>query len=243
MMRMTIDELIERSKNRDKIDFDKIPCLNSPDPLVAVAANSRLIVEPIWEKPIDELEGPLYQEYIKENPGYDSIYLRQEVLNRLLKAAENLPAGLKLILRAGHRPIAVQNKLLNSLTVEYFKNNPQANEKEALTFVRTFISDPAIALPPHCCGAAVDVDIYDLNTGQLINFGCPINTDSEIAFLHSDKISKEQYNNRIALLKAMLLAGFASYYGEWWHFTYGSQSWAHFYKRPASLYGLVEPTL
>lgn len=240
---MKLTDLLERSKNRDKIDFSNITCANSSEPLIGVTSSRRLLVEPIWEKPIDDLEGPLYQEYIKDNPDYTSVYLRREVAKRLSEAAESLHAEFKLILRAGHRPLAVQNKLLRSLMDEYLEDNPEASTNQALEFARTFVSDPAIASPPHCCGSAVDVDMCNSATGQLIDFGCPVNTDSEIAFLHSDKISDNQYNNRLFLLKAMLGAGFASYYGEWWHYSYGSESWAHFYKKPSSLYGLVEPKL
>ena len=49
----------------------------------------------------------------------------------------------------------------------------------------------------------------------------------------------EQRSNRGLLQDAMVAAGFAPFYGEWWHFSYGDREWAAFYYRPAALYGPV----
>jgi D-alanyl-D-alanine dipeptidase len=35
----------------------------------------------------------------------------------------------------------------------------------------------------------------------------------------------------------MVAAGFAPFYGEWWHFSYGDREWAAVYGEPAALYG------
>ncbi len=239
---MNLARRLERSKNSEQIDFNQIPCHNLKEKLVEVQASPKLIIEPIWEKPIDKIEGPLYQAYIKKHPAYKSIFLRQSVAKRLNSAAESLPHGINLILRAGHRPVEVQTKLLDLLAREYRLKMPSISPAEALEFARTYVSDPSIQMPPHCCGAAVDVDVAD-EFGNLLDFGCPVNTNSEIAFLHTSKISKAQRTNRDILLKAMLNAGFASVYSEWWHFSYGDQNWAHFYKTTHSLYDIIEPKL
>lgn len=36
----------------------------------------------------------------------------------------------------------------------------------------------------------------------------------------------QQKENRFLLQDLMLLVGFAPYYGEWWHFSYGDREWA-----------------
>lgn len=215
--------------------------MSQGEPLVAIYSDNWLLIEPIWEKPVDEIEGPLYQEYIKGHPSYNEIFVRKSVANMLEQASKSLDGRYRLILRAGHRPLDVQYKLLAMVKDSYKADNSQASEQEALEFARTFVSDPSIKLPPHCCGAAVDVDMIERKTGQLIDFGCPVNTDDEISFLNTDKINTEQRANRDMLHKVMLEAGFAPYDYEWWHFSYGDTTWAKFYNRPKSIYGLIEP--
>lgn len=211
--------------------------------LEALSTSSRLLVEPIWEKPIDEIEGPLYQEYISDNPTYNKLFVRPQIAQRVQTAAALLPDQYKLIIRAGHRPVAVQYRLLDMLKDKYKKDNPQADDQAALEFARTYVSDPSIKNPPHCCAAAVDVDMMNLTTGQLVDFGCPVNTDSDISHLDTDKITDLQKSNRDTLHKAMLDAGFAPFATEWWHFSYGDNTWADYYNQPTALYGLIEPEL
>lgn len=229
--------LLERSKDQ----LDSVGCYKLDDPLVALKCSDRLLVEPIWEKPINGLEGPLYQDYITDNPAYNSVYVRAPIAERLLQATKKLPNDFRLIVRAGHRPKAVQIKLLDSLIRLHMQQHPDVSREQAVIFARTFVSDPSIKSPPHCCGAAVDVDVMNTRTNTLVDFGCPVNTDSDISFLHTSNINVTQRKNRLILLQAMLSAGFASYYAEWWHFLYGDQIWAQFYHQPAALYDLIEP--
>jgi zinc D-Ala-D-Ala dipeptidase len=236
-----IQQLIQRSKNSFEDDPKKLTCANKNSPLVVVEASSKLKLEPLWQYPIDEREGPIYKQYVQGNPSYHSMYLREEVARRLYAALQHLPEHWKAILRDGHRPVAVQLKLLQSLVDKYKEDNPAAKNEEAIAYARTFVSDPAIKLPPHCCGEAVDVDVLDTNNGMLVDFGSAVNTPEEISFLHSDKVSEDQHDNRITLLSAMLKEGFAPCYDEWWHFTYGDRVWAYFYNQPQILYGIIEP--
>ncbi len=214
--------------------------LKNDEPLVAIVNSKKLLVEPIWENPIDDIEGPLYREYILENPEYNQIFVRETVSKMLERAVENLPKEYRLVVRAGHRPLKVQYQLLDGVKNQYLSKNPAVSEEQALEFARTYVSDPSIKLPPHCCGAAIDVDVLSVKSGKLVDFGCPVNTDSEVAYLKTDKISKEQMNNRKILQKAMLESGFAPFDHEWWHFSYGDKAWADYHTKSDILYGLVE---
>lgn len=236
---MNIAQRLERSKRRDTIDFSKISCLNELDELVAIYNLPKIVVEPIWLRKHD-LEGLLYAKYRETHPAYTTIYLRYELWKRLQRVAQALPEDRKLIVRAGHRPADVQNGVLQSVICKFKRDNPDANEEQALQHARMYVSDPAIKLPPHCCGTAVDVDMLDTNRNQLVDFGGPVNEDSEISHIYCPSITPEQVANRQLLLRAMLGAGFASYYAEWWHFSYGDQIWAWFYHHDACLYGLID---
>lgn len=212
----------------------------SSEILVAVNNSERLLVEPIWERPIDKIEGKLYQKYIQKNPRYNQVFVRQTVEKRLNTASSNLPKNYKLILRAGHRPMQVQLDLFKMLKLQYLNDNPNSSDLQAVEYARTFVSDPTVKLPPHCCGSAIDVDVLNIATNSLVDFGCPMNTDNEIAFSDSTLISSRQSANRKMLNKAMINAGFAPFKYEWWHFSYGDQVWADFYHQQV-LYGLIEP--
>lgn len=237
---MNIKEKIERSKSRERIDYSKIGCLNEHDLLVKAKPSSKIIIEPIWTVAGD-FEGGMYADYIADHPEYDAIYVRPELLKRLENAADSLSPQHKLIVRAGHRPIAVQKRLIRDVAQDYKAENPEVSDQEALHHARMYVSDPDEKLPPHCCGAAVDVDLLDVITGKVVDFGSPMNVDSDISHLHYDKITPLQRENRLMLLTVMLEAGFASYYAEWWHYSYGDEIWAWFYHKDACLYGLVEP--
>ena len=182
----------------------------------------------------------MYADYIVEHPEYKHIYVRSELSQMLVKAARSLDRRFKLVVRAGHRPVEVQRRLFREAMQDYINDNPEASGDDALNHARMYISDPDIKLPPHCCGAAVDVDLYDESRNELVDFGCQMNTNTDVSHLHSDKVSEEQKQNRTLLLNTMLEAGFASYYAEWWHFSYGDEIWAWFYRKDSCLYGLTE---
>jgi len=236
---MNLREKIDRSKSKDIIDFTKIECLDLKDPLVKVIPSGRIIVEPVWTI-VGEFEGGMYADYIANHPEYDGVYVRSQLLDHLEKAAESLPERYKLVIRAGHRPYEVQKRLLKDVMNDYKKDNSPVTDEEALKHARMYVSDPDIKLPPHCCGAAIDVDMFDTNTGQLVDFGSPMNEDSDISHLYSDRITSKQKDNRQLLLTTMLNADFSSYYGEWWHYSYGSEQWAWFYRKDSCLYGLID---
>jgi zinc D-Ala-D-Ala dipeptidase len=161
----------------------------------------------------------------------------------LVEASNNLPSHLRLVVRAGHRPLSVQKRVFDDLKDEYLVKNSQATDEQAITYARTFVSDPLQKRPPHCCGAAADVDVYDTLQNKYVDFGSRMNTDSEISYLHTNSINDAATKNRQMLLRAMLVAGFASDPFEWWHFSYGDQNWAWFYGHNKSLYNMIEPTL
>lgn len=236
---MNITEKLERSKSQEKIDFSKIACLNQQDPLVLVRSSEKIVVEPIWQK-ADDFEGRMYAAYRADHPEYDGVYVRSELLKRLEKAANSLSEPYKLVIRAGHRPLAVQKRLLHDAIQDYKDEHADASNEEALQHARLYVSDPAIKLPPHCCGAAVDVELLDAASGRYVDFGSPLNEDSARSHLHFNKITPQQEANRLLLIVTMLKAGFSSYYPEWWHYSYGDEVWAWFYHKDTCLYGLVE---
>lgn len=236
---MNLNEKLQRSKSTESIDFSKYQSINKPDPLIKIESYNKILVEPNWTL-VDDWEGQRYADYIAKHPSYDGVYLRSEVAERLRSAAKNLDNRYKLVVRAGHRPIEVQRRILVECAEEYKEEHPELTKVEALEHARDFVSDPDITLPPHVCAAAVDVDVIDTETGELLDFGSEMNDDTDQSFLYYPNLTDEQKNNRQILLRAMLDAGFASCMPEWWHFSYGDQVWAWFYGHESSLYSPVD---
>jgi D-alanyl-D-alanine dipeptidase len=236
---MNLQQKLLRSQNTDDIDYTKYQPVGQDDPLVRLSTNDRVLIEPYWELE-DDWEGRHYAAYIAEHPAYDGIYIRSELAKRLQVAASSLDDTYKLVIRAGHRPIDVQHRILVDCADNYKRDHPEVSDAEALEHARTYVSDPAITLPPHVCGGAVDVDVLDKATGQLLDFGSKVNEDNEKSFLYYPGLTPQQKSNRLMLVTAMLEAGIASWRLEWWHFSYGDQHWAWFYGHENSLYNPID---
>lgn len=197
-----------------------------------------VVLEPFWETEGD-IEGECYLPYISQNPSF-RLTVREGVCLRLEEAISALPTDWMLILKAGFRPYGVQMAVLEAFLRESKQRHPGWAKNQHLEYARTFVADPDIVCPPHITGGAIDVDIRNRSSGKTIDMGCPPNTDSGIAFLHSNQLTALQYENRKTLLNAMLQAGFAPNVYEWWHFQYGETYWAAFYGQEKTLYGMVK---
>lgn len=232
-------DLVERSKYSFRAQARTKTRIDNGEPLVDARKLVELgfVLEPFWETPGD-LEGECYKPYIASHPGF-GLSMRQGAYERLVRAAELLPSAWQIVLKAGFRPYDVQLMVLDTFIQESETRNPDWNDEQHLAYAQTFVADPRIVCPPHVTGGAVDIDIKLRSTGQHVDMGCPPNTDSEIAYLHSDLLTQEQYQNRLTLLGAMLEAGFAPNVNEWWHYQYGETYWAAFYGHESTQYDVI----
>ncbi len=240
---MTIEERIERSKSTERIDYSKIGCLNIDEPLIEMHPSEHIIIEPFWT--IDgDFEGDRYKAYMADHPEYRGVYIRPELMLRVEKAAESLGPRYKMVVRAAHRPVDVQRHLFEDNMKDYKQDHPGISDEEAFEHTSTYVDDPdnPNSWPSHSV-AAIDVDLLDIETNKLVDFGGTTNDDSERSNLHYDGITPEQKDNRMMLLTAMLAQGMASTAFEWWHFSYGDKTWAWFYDQEDSLYAIAEPDL
>lgn len=236
---MNLQEKLERSRSTEHIDFSKYQSCGRDDPLVEIVTGNKILIEPCWTLE-DDWEGKRYRDYIAQYPNYKGVYVRSELATRVQAAANALGDNHRLVIRAGHRPIEVQRRILIDCASDYKEDNPDVSDQEAIEHAREFVSDPDITLPPHVCGAAVDVDVLDTRTGRLLDFGSKLNDDNERSHLYYPDLTQEQKDNRLTLVTAMLDVGLASCMPEWWHFSYGDQVWAWFYGEENSLYSPVD---
>jgi D-alanyl-D-alanine dipeptidase len=236
---MNLTNKLHRSRSTEKINYSKFQSINKQDPLVELVSNRKILVDPNWKIPGD-FEGDLYADFITKHSKYNGIYVRSEVLKKLNLGANALYDPYKLVIRAGHRPMSVQKRELKECAADYKRANPGVSDEKALEHARIFVSDPDSALPPHVCGAAVDVEIINTSTGKILDFGSALNADNVKSFLYYPELTVQQKNNRLMLTTVMLDAGFASLMSEWWHYSYGDQVWAWFYGKRNSLYSPVD---
>ena len=70
----------------------------------------------------------------------------------------------------------------------------------------------------HCWGIAVDISLYRLSDGKLVDMGGRHDLLDPSSATDSDEVTKEQRANRHLLRNAMRRAGFENYSKEWWHY-------------------------
>ncbi len=115
--------------------------------------------------------------------------------------------GWKFIVFDAFRPLSVQKKLYQNV-----KGTPKAH----------YVAYPSYGI--HCYGFAIDLSLQD-DKGNPLDMGTPFDDFTTLAeprfeaqFLHSGKLSKEQYANRLLLRSLMKRAGFHQLQREWWHY-------------------------
>jgi D-alanyl-D-alanine dipeptidase len=71
----------------------------------------------------------------------------------------------------------------------------------------------------HSRGAALDLTLMELSTGNELDMGTVFDCFDEKSHTLSESISIIQKQNREILLNVMLKNGFKNYHKEWWHFS------------------------
>jgi D-alanyl-D-alanine dipeptidase len=95
----------------------------------------------------------------------------------------------------------------------------------------------------HTRGSTVDLTLVDMATGKEVDMGSAFDwfgIESHLSFgadpmtgkyKKNDKITAEQFNNRLILRKAMMRHGFKPIHSEWWHFTLRNEPFPNTYFR------------
>ncbi|HOD39667.1 MAG TPA: M15 family metallopeptidase [Candidatus Wallbacteria bacterium] len=137
---------------------------------------------------------------------YDSpgAFLQKPAAYGLLYVARALERhGLAMIVYDAYRPWYV--------TKMFYDATPDAQ--------KNFVADPSKG-SRHNRGTAVDVGLYDLKTGKLIEMGSGYDEFSERASPKFEGATSNARWHRKLLERYMNKAGFTVYEDEWWHFDY-----------------------
>lgn len=133
---------------------------------------------------------------------FDEAFLRYGTLMKLAEAARRLEGyGYGIVIWDAYRPVYAQQMLWDICP------DP------------AYVSKPGTGSQSHCRGIAVDLSLYELQSGELLEM--PTGFDDFSALADRDYIdcSDEARANAILLETVMEECGFKPYRGEWWHFS------------------------
>ncbi len=171
----------------------------------------------------------------------ENIFVRDAVAKKLASANAFLLKDNNYCLKVvyGYRHPDVQKIYFDKRRAELKMKNQQLSEEELDALTHNFVAVPSVA--GHPTGGAIDVTLADAS-GNDVDMGTEIADfrDSEKIKTFSEEISEYQKGNRKLLHDILTSEGFAPFYGEWWHFSYGDREWACFYKKPSSLYSPID---
>lgn len=169
----------------------------------------------------------------------ESILVRNTVAKKLAEVNKQLRNANNLRLRIvyGFRHPKVQEKYFRERKEVLRRENPSISEHDLIRLVHDFIAVPDVA--GHPMGAAVDLTLVD-DSNNPVDMGNAISDYSDPDIIKTfAEVTSEQASYRKILHDAMIAQGFAPFYGEWWHFSYGDREWAAFYGKKAAIYGTI----
>jgi D-alanyl-D-alanine dipeptidase/diaminopimelate epimerase len=170
----------------------------------------------------------------------DKIYVRDSLAQKLGNVNARLAASnLRLKVVYGYRHPAIQQAYFAARRTEILVGSPDLSGSALERYTHNFVAVPDVA--GHPAGAAVDLTIIDAS-GEELDMGTGIADYSDPTLIRTfdPRVTKEQYNNRLALHNLMVGQGFAPFYGEWWHFSYGDREWAAFNHKKIARYGVID---
>lgn len=175
----------------------------------------------------------------------DKMFIREEVLDKLLEAKRYLPEGITFKIWDSYRPLALQEELYNyykdKLIKEYNLENSSIEKQNKL--ISKFVSIPSCdkEYPPlHTTGGAVDLTLVFTDTLEELDMGTKFDdfTDKAKTDYYEGTDNIEIINNRRILYNAMINAGFTNLPSEWWHYDYGNRAWAYYKNDEARYMGI-----
>lgn len=175
---------------------------------------------------------------------YSEVYGRRIVLEKILRALDNIPKNYGVTIWDIYRPRAVQQKLFEWMRNEIQQAHPTFTDEENFTETQKYMSLPSQVgdayCSPHLSGGAIDLTLHDSKTGNELDMGTSFDDCSERAHrdyferaADLDKHSCVLRERRRILKSSMESSGFTSYPYEWWHFDYGNIFWQKVTGKPA----------
>ncbi|WP_255955632.1 M15 family metallopeptidase [Streptomyces odontomachi] len=187
--------------------------------------------------------GSLLVDGRKQDAADTFAYLREGVLERLLKAQTMLPENARLLFVEGYRLPSRQRRYFEEYASQLRAMHPEWSAAQVHAAASRYVSPPDIA--PHTAGAAVDLTLAD-TLGRELDLGTRMNADPEesegACYTDAVNISEQARDNRTLLGTALTAAGLVNYPTEWWHWSFGDRYWALLTGETTACYGPKELT-
>ena len=174
--------------------------------------------------------------------------LRRSIYEKLCAAQNTLPNNWRFRIYEGFRSLEVQKLLFDWVSEKIDRENPDLSPLNRFRKITELVSpledlNGNKNIPVHNTGAAVDLEIIDIN-GDLVDMGMAVKdwilVDPRLCYTDSPLISEIAKKNREILSKAMGDQGFVGYPFEFWHFSFGDRYWAAVSGKPLAVYGSVK---
>ncbi len=134
--------------------------------------------------------------------GLSYTFLRKPAYEALLGIVDELhKQNLGITIFDAYRPYHVTRVLWSIVPDERYAANPKKGSY-------------------HNRGLAIDLSLFDLKTGKVLNMGTGFDNFSDTAHHHFTALPEEVLHNRTLLKKVMEKYGFAALESEWWHYTF-----------------------
>lgn len=166
-------------------------------------------------------------------------FLRKRVVEMLKVASQSLPDGMKFGVIDAWRPFERQVRIYRFMLDCAHEVWPNLDYAQVRRKVCRWVAPVDQKAPPgHCTGAAVDIFLLDRHRKEVDV--CKPFGRFQAAPTYTLGLCPEAERNRMAMVNAMLDAGFSNCRDEWWHYSFGDAGWAVRTGRDECIYGLAE---
>ena len=157
-------------------------------------------------------------------------YLTKETACALKKASDDLKKqGYVIEIFDAYRPQSAVDhfkRWAKDLSATEMKPYFYPDLDKSELFTKGYIAEKSA----HSRGAAVDLTIVDMMSGQELDMGGSFDFFGELSHsLHTQGLTETQINNRMILRKAMTENGFKPLAEEWWHFSLETEPYPNTY--------------
>jgi len=232
MVNQPIDDVSEMPMNQPTPSILKVS-----EPLIKLDnQHPRIFTQPIY-----------YQQQIANS--LQSIYVRQNVLERLQRALVTLPDKYSFIVYDGFRPLLVQQYLFTHFAQQIKNQQPGWTDEVIFNVTLKYVAFPRAGqehLLPHLTGGAIDVTLGD-DKGHALDLGSAFDEPSEKSatryFEQHPEDNREALVHRRLLYHCLTTVGFTNYAEEWWHYDFHNSAWARRMNANEAKYGAIEAKL
>lgn len=180
-----------------------------------------------------------------------STKMREPVYIMLVKAQKIFKEryGFNIRLLCGYRNKKTQEIMFQKYWDQNKQEFPGDSDYETYKKVIKLISplktwDGKINVPPHSTGGAVDIDLTDEKTDEVVDMGMDVknckNVKPTLCWPDCKEISEKAQKNRKIMTDVMEEVGFAPHSREYWHFSYGDRLWAVRRNKKFAIYDSVD---